>query len=202
MAHTSANVSKWAWDAAKYRAAAQLADGRVPDREIAKQAGVNQRQIDRWKKQPSFAALVAAITDKAADAIRDEAVASKAGRLRILVDLHNKLLAVIEARAERHADERAWAAGESTGLIVTEETWGKVESRKAAVDTATLKELRSYQEQIVKELNDWDTSVSVKHSGRVDHVHRVTPHDNLTVDQLEALEAIALDAFAKEHAIS
>lgn len=179
------------WTAAKYRAAAQLADGLLTDRDIARQAGINRRQLTRWKHEPAFAVLVAAITGEAATAVKGEAVASKAGRLRILVDLHNKLLTVIEARAAAGQQERDWAAGEATGLIVTEETWGKVESRKAAVDTATLKELRSLQEQIARELGQWETSISVKHSGRVDHVHRVNRYESLTDDELDQLEQLA-----------
>src|SRR5690606_12421430 len=112
--------------------------------------------------------------------------------LRILVDLHNKLWAIIEARAERYAEEREWAAGESTGLIVTKETWGKTNSQEAVADIAIVKQIQSLQEQIVKELRDWDTSVNIKHSGRVDHVHRVPEGlRTLTDDELDKLEELA-----------
>lgn len=160
--------------------------------DIAKQAGITERRLHMWREQPEFAALVRAITGDAASAIRDEVVASKAGRLRILVDLHNRLYAIVEARAERHADERDWAAGESTGLIVTKETWGKTNSREAQADIAIVKQIQSLHEQIVKELNDWDTSVSVKHSGRIDHVHRTAKYDTLSDEELEALEHLAV----------
>lgn len=192
----SSELVTWQWDACRYRAAAQVADGTLKDAPIAKQAGITTRQLRKWKKQPEFSALVHGITADAGASIRDEVVASKAGRLRILVDMHNKLLAIIEARAERHANEREWAAGESTGLIVTKETWGKTNSQEAAVDLGLVKEIRSLHEQIVNELNDWDTSVSVKHSGRVDHVHRTAKYDNLSDDELDALERIAERAYA------
>ena len=215
---TSANVSKIEMDAAKYRAASQLADGQMPDREIAKQAGVTQRQIDRWKKEPAFAALVRGLIADAADAIRHEAVATKAGRLRILTDTHNKLLQIIEARVEaatRAVDvtdlggdalrtpRSIWAAGEATGLIVTKETWGKTSSHEAAVDTSLIKSLLDVQERIARELGQFETSVNVKHSGRVDHVVRVPQQlHNLSDDELDALERIALKAQDAEHEVS
>jgi transposase-like protein len=191
----------WTWNAARYRAAAQIADGTFKDSDIAKQAGITARQLRKWKKQPEFAALVHAITSDATSAIRDEIVASKAGRLRVLVDLHNKLLAIIEARMAVHADERVWAAGESTGLIVTKESWGNTDSREAQADLGLVKQIQSLHEQIIKEQNNWDTKLNVRHSGRVDHVHRSIPHTNLSVDQLEALETIAADAYEREHAV-
>jgi demethoxyubiquinone hydroxylase (CLK1/Coq7/Cat5 family) len=107
------------------------------------------------------------------------------------VDLHNKLLAIIEARMAAYADERSWAAGESTGLIVTKESWGNTDSREAQVDLGLVKQIQSLHEQIVKEQRDWDTSVSVKHMGRVDHVHRNPDLKQLTDDELDALERIA-----------
>jgi len=201
---TSANVSRITVDARKYRAASQLADGTIPDREIAQIAGVTQRQLDRWKKDPTFASLVQGLIGEASEAIRHEAVATKAGRIRVLADLHNKILQVIEARSYAQESERQWAPGEHTGLIATKETIGLESiSREAAVDVATLKELRSIQEQIAKELGQWDTSVNVRHSGRIDHVHRIPDGlRNLSNDELDALERIALKATSSEHQVA
>lgn len=202
----------------KYRAASQVADGVITDAQIATGAGIDRRQLARWKKEPSFAALVQGLIGEAADAIKHEAVATKAGRLRILTDLHNKLLQVIEARASAatRMQEReglggdmlrtprdVWAAGETTGIIVTKETWGKTNSQEAAVDTALIKQILDLQERIAKELGQWDYGrVDVKHSGRVDHVIRVPQGmRNLSDDELDALEAIALKAHATEHEV-
>lgn len=200
----SLNVTSIKMDAAKYRAASQLADGVMTDAAIAKEASVAVRQLHRWKKEPAFAALVQGLIGEAADAIKHEAVATKAGRLRILTDLHNKLLVIIEARAERHAIERAWAAGESTGLIVTKETWGKTRSQEASVDASLIRELLNLQERIARELGQWDFGkLDVKHSGRVDHVVRVPQQlHNLSDDELDALERIALKAQDAEHEVS
>lgn len=216
---SSQNVARIEMVATKYRAASQVADGTMLDAEIAKQAGVSRRQLDRWKKEPAFAALVNGITGKAANAIRDEAVASKAGRLRILTDLHNKLLQIIEARmqaADRIAamqgeggsklqtPRSVWAAGEDTGLIVTKETWGKANSHEASVDTSLIKQILDLQERIAKELGQWDYGrVDIKHSGSVDHVVHVPERiRNLTTDQLLALEEIAASAIAAEHEVT
>lgn len=184
----------WVWNAARYRAAAQVADGILTHRAIAKQAGVSSRQLTTWKQHPAFAALVNAITTDAASSIRDEVVATKAGRLRVLVDLHNDLLAIKEARARvaaERAQQRDWAAGEETGLVVTKETWGKVMAQEATADLALVKQIQSLHEQIVKEQRNWDTSVTVKHSGRVDHVIRNPDLKALSDEELDALERIA-----------
>lgn len=188
----------WSWNAARYRAAAQIADGVLKDREIATQAGITTRQLRTWKKHPDFATLVQAITTDATSSIRDEVVATKAGRLRVLVDLHNDLLAIKEARAAARAEERDWAAGESTGLVVTRETWGKTNSREAEVDLGLVKQIQSLHEQIVKEMNNWDASLKVQHTGRVDHVHRAPMLKDLSIDQLEKLESIAMEAIEQE----
>jgi hypothetical protein len=184
----SDHFARWEWNSLKYRAAADVAN-------------ITRRHLVRWKKHPQFDALVRGILGDVQHSARDEIVTTKAGRLRILIDLHNKLLAIIEARAERHADEREWAAGESTGLIVTKESVGNTYSREAAVDVALVKQIQSIQEQIAKELGQWDSSINVRHTGRVDHVHRSLAHSQLTDEQLEFLEAIALDIQAKEHAV-
>lgn len=188
--------SGWGWTASRYRAAAQIADGTLTLSQIAKQAGITRRQLTTWRNQPEFIALVNAISGDAFEAIRDEVVSSKAGRLRILVDLHNKLLAVIEARMAAHADERPWAAGESTGLVVTKESWGNTDSREAQVDIGLVKQIQSLHEQIVKEQRDWDTSVNVRHSGRIDHVHRNPDLKALSDDEIDRLEELAQRAHA------
>lgn len=200
---TSAVLAGWTWDSVKYRAASQVADGVLKNSEIAAIAGITDRQLRTWKKHPPFAALVAAITGSVAVAFQDEAVASKAGRIRILIDMHNKLLAVIEERAERYAEERSWAPGESTGLIVTKESIGMSISKEASIDTGLLKSMLDIQERISKELSQWDYGrVDVKHSGRVDHVVRIPQHlHNLSDDELAALERIALKAQDAEHEV-
>lgn len=43
--------------------------------------------------------------------------------------------------------------------------------------------------------------VNIKHSGRVDHVHRVAQHSALTDQELEQLERIALAAQTREHTV-
>lgn len=214
---SSAFLPEWEWDAVKYRAASRVADGALSNKEIAHEAGISDRQLRTWKKHPPFASLVSAIAGEVGDAFRNEAVATKAGRLRILIDMHNKLLAVIEARAaaaiemqERQGlggdtlqtPRSMWAAGEETGVIVTKETWGKTNSREAAVDNATLKSMLDIQDRIARELGQREDAINVKHSGRVDHVHRIPQGlQNLSDDELDALEVIAAKAVATEHEV-
>ncbi|MGI8484481.1 MAG: hypothetical protein ACR2OU_09460 [Thermomicrobiales bacterium] len=198
---TSAFLLEWEWDAVRYRAASQVADGLLKDREISAIAGISDRQLRTWKKHPPFAALVSGVNGTVADAFKEDVVASKAGRLRILIDTHNKLLAIIEARALQHWEEREWAAGESTGLIVTKVTVGMSTSKEASLDTGLIKAMLDVQERIARELGQLDTSINVKHSGCVDHVHRVSQHNALTDQELEQLERIALSAQSREHEV-
>lgn len=190
---SSAFLPEWEWDAVKYRAASRVADGALSNKEIAHEAGISDRQLRTWKKHPPFASLVAAIAGEVGDAFRNEAVATKAGRLRILIDMHNKLLAVIEARAgvAQAQAPRAWAAGEETGVIVTKETWGKTNSHEAAVDNATLKSMLDIQDRIARELGQREDAINVKHSGRVDVVHRPAAVKQLTDAELDELTELA-----------
>lgn len=215
---SSAFLPRWEWDAGKYRAASRVADGALTNKEVAAEAGITERQLQKWKNHPPFASLVAAIAGEVGDAFRNEAVATKAGRLRILIDMHNKLLAVIEARAAAailvqqrqgvggdalQTPRAVWAAGEETGVVVTKETWGKTNSHEASVDNATLKSLLDIQDRIARELGQREDTINVRHSGRVDHVHRIPEGlHQFSNDELANLEVLAEKYEAARHKAS
>lgn len=63
------NVTAFAWTKGKAQAAVRLAEDDLSDEQIADEAGVNRRTLDRWKQHPEFAArvkdLVAEMTARA-----------------------------------------------------------------------------------------------------------------------------------------
>lgn len=146
-------------------AAALDAADELTDERIAADVGVSRASLNRWRAKPAYAAEVA----RQKQAILEHAlrlpIAKKTKRLTVLNDLHEKQLAVIDARALEHGDDPKIAGG-ATGLVVREykmigsgrdaqviETYG--------VDVALIREIRGTQEQAAKEVGDWSDGASI-----------------------------------------
>jgi transposase-like protein len=145
------------WTKPKERAAVLLAEDDITDAEIAAQVGVNPATLWRWKQHPEFAARVGDHTGQLQAAMLRYRVAKKRERMRVLDDLHTKLLTVIEDRGVEYEDD---APGTRTGLVT--KTFKMVGAGRDAtlvtewgVDTPTVREIRAIQEQAAKELGQW-----------------------------------------------
>lgn len=150
-------VKNWKWTAARETAAAAVADDTLVDDEIARRAGVTRETLAAWKLTPEFATRVTEITTAAAAAATAATVSDKLYRVRVLDDLHAKILTVIAERAKEYDGA---AAGSGTGLLVrTERGIGRGEDFRVVeewtLDTATLAELRQIQKQVAQELGQW-----------------------------------------------
>lgn len=147
------------------RAAVLEAADELTDEQIADAVGVARSTFNRWRAKPEYAAEV----DRQKQAILAQAlrlpIAKKHKRLSVLNDLHDKQLAVIDARAIEHGPNLKIAGG-ATGLMVREfkmigsgrdaqvvETYG--------VDVALLREIRGTQEQAAKEVGDWSDGSTI-----------------------------------------
>ena len=125
------------------------------DERIAQEWGITRRTLVRWKEEPSFAARVKAISDAYADRALKHWLARKEHRISVLTDLHDRMLRVIQERAEDA--ELAEVPGGKTGIVTkTLKGIGKGEDFRVVevyeVDTGTLKEIRAVQQQIAEEL--------------------------------------------------
>lgn len=158
----------FAWDERRERAAAHLARGELSVEEIAGDCGVDRDTIWRWRKSPIFRARVTLHLSTYRDELLKIGVADKAERVSALQDRHARLQRVIEERAEAAAsDPEARATpGALSGLMVRQvRVTGSGRSAERVdewvVDTALLREMRSIEEHISRELGQWSPSVAV-----------------------------------------
>jgi hypothetical protein len=142
-------------NAKKERAAILVSEDRLIDQQIAETIGISRQQLVRWKAHPVFAARVAELTRIWTERALRYGLARRERRLAVLEDQHNRLLAVIHARA---ADpSMADVPGGNTGLLLrTYKGLGNGDAARIveefSVDCATIRELRGIQEQFAKEL--------------------------------------------------
>lgn len=140
----------------KSRAAELIAADELSDEEIAAEIGVSARTLYRWKKNENFQKLVTEYREKLTAAMWRLPIAQKRKRVATLNKLHESALRLIEARAEKYAEDED-AAGGDTGLLVkTERTVGPVTTVEYAADTALMREIRALEEQAAKELGQWN----------------------------------------------
>jgi len=175
------------WTGRSDRAAVLVAEDLRTDEEIAKEAGVTKRQLERWKQHPEFAARVDQVGEQLRAAVLAEGISRRENRVAALNDRWQRLQQVIEARAEDMPD----VPGGSTGLLVRQVKLVKVystttnpddvdepdeadvlisaklsqEVAEYAVDTGLLKELREHERQAAQELGQW--TEKSEHSGEL-----------------------------------
>lgn len=145
------------WTKPKERAAVLLAEDELSDVEIAEQVGVNDATIWRWKQYPEFAARVGDHVGQLQAAMLRYRVAKKRERMRVLDELHTKLLTVIDERAVEYEND---APGAGTGLVT--KTYRMIGTGREAtlvtewgVDNTTVRQILSVEEQAAKELGQW-----------------------------------------------
>jgi len=151
------------WNAQKHRAAILLAENELTDRQIAETLGIGRTSLHYWKQNPEFAAQVGDHIGEIQAGMLRLAIAKKHKRLKVLDELHEKLLTVIEERAGEHPG----VAGDGTGLIVEQvKQLGTGANAQVieeyVVDTATVREIRALHEQAAKELGQWQDRLQVE----------------------------------------
>jgi hypothetical protein len=152
------SLQKFTWNRIKEQAAAQLADGKLTDEEIAKKAGITRQGFAKWKSHPEFATRVSEIVKETRQAILSKGIADKVNRVAALDDRWERMKRVI---AERGSDpEMQDVAGGKTGLLVHQvKGVGKGEDFQLidlyAVDAGLLKEMREHEKQTAQELGQW-----------------------------------------------
>ena len=181
----SAKTATFRWTERSEQAARDVAQDLLTDTQIAANAGITQRQLERWKSSAEFAARVEAHVATYRRIVRSRGIAIVENRVDALSDRWRRLQRVIDARAQEMAGE---CAGGETGLLVRQVKFVKVlelpkgtarrlsageideadledgdfvptkQSRPVleyAVDTGLLAEVRHHEEQAAKELGQW-----------------------------------------------
>ena len=147
------------------KAARLAAEDVLTDEQIAAECGITRRTLTNWKANRDFSERVTAIAGAYAQRALKHGLARRERRVSVLNDLHQRMLQVIEERA---ADEGLAAVpGGKTGLITRNlKGIGKGEDFQIVevfeVDTGTLREIRSTQEQVAKELGQWSEKRELK----------------------------------------
>jgi hypothetical protein len=149
---------KWRWTKKKAKAAALVAEDRLTDERIAREADCSRAQLARWKLETEFRRRVAALVEAQERVVFEQGIGRRMRRVRALDDRWRALMRIAEERA---ADpSRADRPGGQTGLIVR--TVKQVGSGAGAriveefeLDAALLRELRAHEEQAARELGQW-----------------------------------------------
>jgi len=148
-------VSKrWIWNERREKAAIMLAEGAVPDVEIAAAVGITRQSLLKWRAREEFRDRVAEIVKQRKDAALRYSIAQQDRRIAAMNDRWEKLQRVIAERAEE-LDGQAPGAG--TGMLARQVKLSNtgVTVEEFVVDTGLLKELRGLEEQAAKELGQW-----------------------------------------------
>lgn len=181
MANGVSETIPFRWTGERERAAVLVAEDELSDRQIAESLNIHHKTLAAWKRHPDFRAQVAHHAEDIARAMLRLTIAKKHKRVKVLDDLHSKLLTVIDERADEYAnrarDETAEAlarramrsvfggddeipAGAGTGLILKQyKQIGAGRNAQLiteyAVDVRTIGEIRALHEQAAKELGQW-----------------------------------------------
>ena len=142
-----------------------IAEDHYNDKKIAELCFVSVACITKWKRRPEFKERVAELTQIFADKALKEGLARREKRVTVLVQMHDKLLQIVEERA---ADPALQAIpGGKTGLVTRQmkgigkgKEFRLVEQYQA--DTRLVKELRGVEEQIARELGQWQERIEVE----------------------------------------
>jgi IS30 family transposase len=184
----------------RLEAAALLARD-VPVAEIAHQMGVSRWTIVSWAKTDEAQSHIAAIKSSVREATKALAVADKVRRIQYAQTMRDGVDALIAAR--RAAGSQINAIGAETGQVAVKVTTTEVRGRvtttyEAAFDASLHDQARKWSEYAAKELDDLESNVNVRHSGRVDHVISRPDLSVLSDEELESLLPLAEKVAAGE----
>jgi len=140
------------------QAAQLVAEDRFPDVKIAEICGISEACLSKWKRRSEFAERVNELTDIYGERVLKFGLARRERRLAVLSEMHEKILTLIDARANDPG--MASIPGGPTGLLVKTNKVVRVgkslqvyEEFKA--DVGLLRELRAIEEQAARELGQW-----------------------------------------------
>lgn len=143
------------------QAAQLLAEDRLSDIKISELCGVHVTSLYAWKKRPEFKERIEELTQAYADKALKTGLALRERRISELWSRHDKFRQIIEERA---ADPSlVGVPGGNTGLVVrSTKVVGKQVYESFSTDTRLSKEMRGIEEQIARELGQWQERIEVE----------------------------------------
>lgn len=146
------------WTEKRSTAALLVAEDELTQAEIAVQAGVSPKTIERWKKTKKFAERVAQIEKAVAKRILARGIARRDKRVRALDDRWERMKALLAARQADPA--LRGIPGGTTGLIVHDvKGVGKGDDFQLidtySFDASLVKEMREHEKQAAQEVGQW-----------------------------------------------
>lgn len=143
------------------QAAQLLAEDRLTSKKIAELCEISEQGLDAWKKRPDFKERIAELTQAYADKALKTGLALRERRIAELWSRHDKFRQIIEERA---ADPSlVGVPGGNTGMVVrSTKVVGKQVYESFSTDTRLSKEMRGIEEQIARELGQWQEQIKVE----------------------------------------
>jgi len=150
------------WNRTRERAAELIAAGDLRSEQIAKELGISDRSLRRWKQEPEFEERVKALILQWRTKVASTGIAVRENRIAGYERRRNWLEQIRRERAA--APEMQGIPGGSTGLIVRRiKSVGFGENNRLvdvyAVDTGFLRELRELEKQAAIECGHWEQHV-------------------------------------------
>ena len=110
----------WKWTKRRELVAGLVAEDELPDREIAKQGGINPSSLYIWRTKPEFMARVDQLVNEYRKRIRNTSIAVVENRIARMVRRLEQIAQVEAERARVYGEERFKDAipGGGTGIVV------------------------------------------------------------------------------------
>jgi len=154
-------------------AALQVALDQQSDVQIARQVGITDRQLLRWKRLPLFAARVQELRAAFARAVEGRGIADRQARVQELQGLLDGMKAIVAGRA---SDMPMVPGGESGLLVRQYKQVGKDDFREEyPFDAGLVREIRATLQQAAQELGQWTERRQVSLS--VDELDAAIEHE-------------------------
>lgn len=191
------NLKPFKWEPKKIKAAALIAEGKSHPK-IARELDISIDVIKYWTRHPDFALRVKKLLDDYAQEVAMITIANRVHRVQVLNDLEERLLAVVESRAEGPADPHT---GMETGMVLRREkvtqtrTGGSITETEYEVDTGLSSEIRALHKQAAQETGQWSEKSEIELSGGIERTYILEDDEgNVLVEFDVELEIKKLDS--------
>ena len=146
---------RFVWDANRYQAAMDLAEGQHRMVEIARRAGTDIGSLGRWRQHPDFREQVEKNREVFREQVLSFGIADKTARIAALQQFDDHLEAIREARAAMFLSTPTLAGvpGGDTGYVYEHPTASGVEYR---VDDKMIARRQDIRKQAAIERGEWN----------------------------------------------
>jgi hypothetical protein len=166
--------ARWAWTKQRQEVLKLVIEGKLSVPQIAEKIDRRYDTVWTWIRHPQFKAKLATLQERQLEELQRITIANKVKRVEAAQVRHDKMNAVIDARA---ADPTLQAVpGGATGLLVRQlRAIGHGRNQAViedyAVDTGLLKEMREIEKQVAVECGQWQERLEPITEGSKNEYH-------------------------------